>query len=136
MPEPLAITGIDHVSVLITDLTKARDFYGGLLGLREMAKPKTFDFVVLWYDLGHQQLHLLQKPEPDTISVRHFALRVKSVAGAREYLQSRGVPFDETVKIPDADRIFINDPDGTRIELIEWQQPYDPIRIGAKELDR
>ena len=42
---PLGVTAIDHVSVLITDLAKARWFYRDVLGLPEIAKPKTFDFV-------------------------------------------------------------------------------------------
>ena len=65
------ITAIDHVSVLITDLAKTRWFYRDVLGLPEIPKPRTFDFVALWFDLGGgQTLHLLQKPQPDTRSPR------------------------------------------------------------------
>ena len=60
------VTQIDHVSVLITDVERSRRFYGELLGLREIAKPKTFDFVVLWFDLGNQQLHLLLKKDVES----------------------------------------------------------------------
>jgi catechol 2,3-dioxygenase-like lactoylglutathione lyase family enzyme len=106
------------------------------LGLTEVAKPKTFDFVVLWFDLGNQQLHLLLKDRPDTISPRHFALRVADCAAARAYFRSNGVATQETTPIPGADRFFIADPDGNRIEIIQWQRPYDPAASGAKELDR
>src|SRR5581483_11782754 len=64
----LQVTQIDHVSVLVTDLERSRRFYRDLLGLKEIAKPRTFDFKVLWFDLGNQQLHLLQKERPDTRS--------------------------------------------------------------------
>ena len=68
---------LDHCSILITDLANARRFYGDVLGLKEIAKPKTFDFVVIWYDLGGgQTLHLLKKPHPDSRSPRHFALAI------------------------------------------------------------
>ena len=30
----------------------------------------------------------------------------------------------ETTPIPGADRFFITDPDGNRIEIIEWFRPY------------
>ena len=133
---PLQITGIDHVSVLITDVERSRRFYRDLLGLNEIAKPRTFDFVALWFDLGNQQLHLLQKPQADTVSPRHFALRVRDVAAAREHFRGLDVPFDETTKIPDCDRFFIWDPDRNRIEIIQWLEPYDPSRSGATELDR
>jgi catechol 2,3-dioxygenase-like lactoylglutathione lyase family enzyme len=129
------VTSIDHVSVLITDVQRSRHFYRDLLGLREIAKPKTFDFVALWFDLGHQQLHLLQKPQADTLSPRHFALRVKDVRAAREHFQTQGVPFDETTPIPHCDRFFIKDPDGNRIEIIQWLVPYDPAKSGASALD-
>src|SRR5687768_5604903 len=76
MTQPLPIVKIDHVSVLITDVERSRRFYAGILGLREINKPRTFDFVAVWFDLGDQHLHLLQKDKPDTISARHFALRV------------------------------------------------------------
>jgi catechol 2,3-dioxygenase-like lactoylglutathione lyase family enzyme len=132
----LQITQIDHVSVIVTDLEQSRRFYRDLLGLREIAKPRTFDFVVLWFDLGNQQLHLLHKPQPDTQSARHFALRVASCAAARAYFRERGIPIQETTPIPHCDRFFVFDPDGNRIEVIEWLEAYDPARSGAAELDR
>jgi catechol 2,3-dioxygenase-like lactoylglutathione lyase family enzyme len=127
----LQITQIDHVSVLITDVARSRRFYGELLGLKEIAKPRTFDFVVVWYDLGNQHLHLLLKERPDSISPRHFALRVADAAAARQYFAAHGVLTQETTAIPGADRFFIADPDGNRIEVIQWRQPYKPERDGA-----
>jgi catechol 2,3-dioxygenase-like lactoylglutathione lyase family enzyme len=128
---PPTFTQLDHCSVLITDVERSRRFYGGLLGLREIAYPKTFDFTVVWYDLGNQHLHLLLKDRPDTVSPRHFALRVADVAAAREYFRDHGVPVDETTPIPGADRFFIRDPDGNRIEIIQWLRPYDPAADGV-----
>lgn len=120
----LQVTQIDHVSVLITDVARSRRFYGELLGLKEIPKPRTFDFVVLWYDLGNQHLHLLLKDQPDAISPRHFALRVTDCAAARAYFQQHGIAKQETTPIPGADRFFIADPDGNRIEVIQWLRPY------------
>ncbi len=132
----IQITQIDHVSVLITNVERSRKFYRDLLGLKEIAKPRTFSFVALWFELGNQQLHLLKKPEADSRSPRHFALRVLNVAKARAYMKERGIDVEETTLIPDCDRFFIHDPDGNRIEIIQWLEPYDPARIGATELDR
>ena len=123
---PLGVSRLDHCSVLITDVARARHFYGTVLGLPEVPAPRTFDFVALWYDLGGgQTLHLLQKPVPDTVSPRHFALHVADVPAARRYLREAGVPFEETVEIPHCDRVFVRDPDGNRIELIQWRRPYN-----------
>lgn len=128
-------TDLDHVSVLITDVERSRRFYRDLLGLKEIAKPRTFTFVALWFELGNQQLHLLLKDQPDTRSPRHFALRVQDVNAAREYFRERQVPFDETTLIPGCDRFFVHDPDGNRIEIIQWLEPYDPAVSGAATLD-
>lgn len=126
----LPVTHLDHCSVIITDVEISRHFYGELLGLKEIAAPKTFDFVALWYDLGGTYLHLLLKPEADTVSARHFCLHVDDIHAARRHINEKGVPIEETVKIPSAERFFVRDPDQNRIEILQWEQAYDPDRDG------
>jgi len=123
----LTITQIDHCSVLITDVERSRRFYQGVLGLKEIPKPRTFDFVVVWFDLGNQHLHLLLKDRPDSLSPRHFALRVADCAAARAHFHSHGIAMQETTPIPGAERFFISDPDGNRIEIIQWLRPYEAV---------
>ncbi len=135
MTTPPRVTQLDHCSVIVTDVERSRRFYRDLLGLKEIHKPRTFDFVVVWFDLGNQHLHLLRKDRPDTLSPRHFALRVADAASARTYFHEQGIPVQETTPIPGADRFFIFDPDGNRIEVIQWLEPYDPSASGAAELD-
>jgi glyoxylase I family protein len=124
MSVPLQISQIDHCSVIITNVERSRWFYRDVLGLKEINKPRTFDFVVLWFDLGNMHIHLLLKGEQDTISPRHFALRVADTAKARTYFRERGLAIQETTPITGADRFFIHDPDGNRIEIIQWLRPY------------
>lgn len=124
------ISHIDHITVLITDVARARQFYGEILGLREVPAPREFDFIAIWYDLGGQYLHLLLKPHPDTPSPRHFCLHVDDVRAAREELRQKGLAIDETVKIAAADRFFVRDPDGNRVELLQWERPYHPESDG------
>jgi catechol 2,3-dioxygenase-like lactoylglutathione lyase family enzyme len=132
----IRFTHLDHCSVIITDVAKARDFYAGVLGLKVIPKPKTFDFVALWFQLEDgQTIHLLQKPQADTRSPRHFALRVTDVKAAREHFRAHGVEIQETGPIPHCDRFFVSDPDGNRIEVIQWLKPYDPAESGAARLD-
>ena len=126
----IRFTHIDHCSIIVTNVARSRDFYGRVLGLREIAAPKEFDFVAIWYDLGGTYIHLLQKPLADTISPRHFCLHTPDVKAARSYFASLGVPIDETVKIAAADRFFVRDPDGNRIEVLQWERPYDPEADG------
>jgi glyoxylase I family protein len=124
MPPALQITQVDHSSVIITNVERSRRFYRDVLGLTEINKPRTFDFVVLWFQLGDTQVHLLLQEKADAISPRHFALRVRDVAKARTYFREQGIAIEETTPIPGADRFFIADPDGNRIEIIQWLRPY------------
>lgn len=121
----LQISQIDHCSVLITNVERSRHFYRDILGLQEINKPRTFDFVAIWFDLGNMHIHLLLKDKPDAISPRHFALRVADAAVARAYFRERDIPMQETTLIHGADRFFIADPDGNRIEIIQWLRPYN-----------
>ena len=132
----LLLTQIDHVSIIITDVERSRRFYRDVLGLKEIAKPKTFDFIVLWFELGNQQLHFLLKDRPDAVSARHFAVRVADAQAARRHFAAHGVDTQETTRIPQCDRFFVADPDGNRVEVIQWLEPYDPAVSGAAEFDR
>jgi catechol 2,3-dioxygenase-like lactoylglutathione lyase family enzyme len=126
----ISISHFDHVTIIITDVSKARAFYTGILGLVEVPAPAVFDFVAIWFRVGTGYLHLLQKPTADTVSPRHFCLHVPDVSVVRRHLHTLGVSFEESVKIPGCDRVFVRDPDGNRIELLHWESPYDPVKHG------
>jgi glyoxylase I family protein len=125
------ITHIDHVTLIVTDVTNARAFYGEMLGLKEIAPPAAFDFPAIWFDLGGQYLHLLLKPVPDSISPRHPCFHVEDIRAARRHMTTHGIAIDETVAIPGCDRFFIRDPDGNRIEILHWQEKYNSERDGC-----
>ena len=128
----MTITGIHHCSIKVTDMERAVRFYREMLGLQEVAIPSTFASAglhVRWFVLGDQQIHLMPADAPDIISSRHFALHVDDAQAAREHLHGHGIEFRETTVIPGADRIFLSDPDGNLIELIQWQTPYQNVPI-------
>jgi glyoxylase I family protein len=110
---------IDHVAIIVTDVDRAKAFYGGLLNLHEVPRPQSFDFPGAWFQMGATCLHLLGKPGIDSESPRHFCIWVKDVHAAARHLQTAGYPFAWTTKhkIPGIDRFFLHDPDGNRIEI-------------------
>jgi catechol 2,3-dioxygenase-like lactoylglutathione lyase family enzyme len=118
------IQGIHHASILSTDLDRSRAFYTGVLGLQEIKKPSTFGFTVVWFQIGDQHIHLIPADEPDTDSPRHFAMHVEDAKAARIHLKDHGFPVSETTPIPGADRFFTKDPDGNRLELIQFSEDY------------
>jgi len=129
----MKITGVHHCSIKATDMERAVRFYREVLGLQEVEIPSTFlpaGLNVRWFVLGDEQIHLMPADEADIISSRHFALHTVDLPAARIHLTGLGIDFKETTVIPGADRIFINDPDGNLIELIEWHEPYPNVPVG------
>jgi glyoxylase I family protein len=141
--EMLAIETIHHVSLPVSDLDRAKQFYGRTLGLPETDRPP-FTFAGAAFLVGDRTLHLIV-PEPgETPTFRkdkpidshdvHFAIRVRSYAAAVAYLESQGFrASDERTPFPSASnpqpmrlnptgaagfpQIFIQDPDGNVIEI-------------------
>jgi glyoxylase I family protein len=120
----MRLTGIHHSSIVVTDMARARQFYGELLGLPEIERPANFTNPVVWFEIGDEHIHLIPSDHPDPTSPRHFALHVDDARAARDHLRAHGVAITETEPIAGADRFFIQDPDGNTLELIEWQRRW------------
>ena len=87
---------LHHVAISVSDLARAKAFYGGLLGLDEIPRP-AFPFDGAWYRVGDQEVHLIVSRDPTfragkgvTLEDIHFALRAKSFGGALAHLESKG----------------------------------------------
>ena len=117
--DQLRVERLDHVSIIVTDVDRARAFYAGVLGLTEIPRPKSFDFPGAWFQVGPEVIHLLGAPTPDVKGRRHFCLDVSDVHSAARYLEARGLPvrWDTKYKIEGIDRFFTDDPDGNRVEI-------------------
>ena len=115
----ITVERIDHVTVNVTDVARAKSFYTGLLGLTETPRPESFDFPGAWYPIGGTLLHLVGRAQRDPDSSRHFALWVRDVHLTAKTVEGAGYPvkWDTGYKIPGVDRFFTNDPDGNRIEI-------------------
>lgn len=121
----LEIDSIHHISLNVTDLERAKRFYGNILGLQEIERPD-FDFQGAWYELGDRQLHLIVHDPGRTLRGTnevdsrdgHFALRVRSYRQTRDYLISMGLRVkDQPVNKTPWPQIFVTDPDGNVIEF-------------------
>lgn len=121
----LGIEDLHHVSLTVTDLERAKAFYGDTLGLPEIERP-AFDFPGAWYQVGDRQLHLIVHDAPRTlrgtraIDARdgHFAMRVASYRRTRDLLQARGVEMRDSPRNRTPwPQIYITDPDGNVVEL-------------------
>jgi catechol 2,3-dioxygenase-like lactoylglutathione lyase family enzyme len=117
--EQIQVQRLEHVAVVVTDVERARAFYVNVLGLREVARPKSFDFPGAWFQVGPEVLHLLGRPQTEGTGRRHFCLWVKDVHAAAKWVAGSGFPvlWEHTYKIEGIDRFFTADPDSNRIEI-------------------
>jgi len=96
----LEIQTLHHVSLPVSDLARAREFYGTVLGLQEDTNRPAFTFDGAWYHVGDRSLHLIVAEPGEVPTFRqdkaidshdaHFAIRVRSYRRAIAYLESRG----------------------------------------------
>ncbi|HKE82578.1 MAG TPA: VOC family protein [Vicinamibacterales bacterium] len=121
----IGIESFHHVAVCVTDLARAKAFYGGVLGLTELPRPP-FDFGGAWYQLGDRQLHLIV--HPPTLTMRrtmeidakdgHLAIRVASYQQALDHLRRHGIEcLDRPRNLTPWPQIYVCDPDGNVIEF-------------------
>lgn len=125
MPE---IVSLLHVSLLVADLARARDFYEGMLGLRPSPARPEMAFAGVWYDIGAAQIHLICLPEniteTDPVGARpahggrdrHTALGVSGFAALRSKLDAAELPY--TLSQSGRRALFVRDPDGNALELL------------------
>lgn len=119
---------LNHVSITVTDVAKAREFYTGLLGLEEIPRP-AFNFPGIWYSLGNGlSLHIilndeLVRPavEREKIEARypHFALWTDDCDATAERINQLGLVCRDVFSGPTGLRqVFVKDPDGNMVEFI------------------
>lgn len=117
------VESLHHSALLVTDLERAKDFYGRVLGLREIERPP-FNFPGAWYQVGDAQIHLIVYPEkaPKDRKIdpknAHLALRVTDFHETARRLEAEGIKL---VKSPNSitgwPQMYCIDPDGNVIEL-------------------
>jgi glyoxylase I family protein len=114
-----------HASLLVADVARSRAFYEGILGLAASSQRPELGFAGVWYDLDPGQLHLICQPNPDPVTGRpehggrdrHTALGVEDWEGLRRRLDAVGCAY--TLSRSGRRALFVRDPDGNALELVE-----------------
>jgi catechol 2,3-dioxygenase-like lactoylglutathione lyase family enzyme len=119
----VAVYGLDHVQLAMPAGGEqlARHFYGELLGLAEIRKPQNLaSRGGAWFQCGNLQLHLGVESEFRPAKKAHPALLVRDLATLLLTLTAAGCEVrHDPEPVPGIPRVFISDPFGNRIELIE-----------------
>ena len=117
------ILGIHHAQITIPtgEEDRARQFYCGVLGLKEIPKPEALaGRGGFWLEVGERQLHIgVEDKVVDTESKAHVAYQVDDLEHWRSVLTEQEVKVSNGIQIPGMNRFEFRDPFGTRVEFLE-----------------
>lgn len=119
----MTILGLDHVQLAAPAGCEvaARRFYGELLGLADVAKPRSLQGRGgVWFSVGAQQLHVGIEEPFSPARKAHPALRVapSELDTLAQRLAGAGVKVAWDEQLAGVRRFYTQDPWGNRLELL------------------
>lgn len=112
-----------------------RRFYGAVLGLEEIARPRELGGrPLVWFRAGAdgQELHCFEDAELSrNASAQHLCFEVDDLDALRARFAGHGIPIEEAEQIRNRPRCFVRDPSRNLIELTQIDGPYDPAPDGT-----
>jgi catechol 2,3-dioxygenase-like lactoylglutathione lyase family enzyme len=118
----MKIARIDHVQLAmpVGQEAVARQFYEGVLGLVEVPKPSPLaERGGCWFENDAVKIHLGGELDFRPARQAHPALVVDGLNAMKARLTEADVAYRVDDELAGIDRIFIDDPFGNRIELME-----------------
>jgi catechol 2,3-dioxygenase-like lactoylglutathione lyase family enzyme len=118
----MRIVRLDHVQLAMPARgeDQARAFFTGLLGLPERTKPAHLAARGgVWFERDDLKLHLGVEKDFRPATKAHPALQVEGLAELVTRLREAGVRVVDDEPLPGYERVYVDDPFGNRIELLE-----------------
>jgi len=118
----MRITGIDHIQLAMPRGREqdARAFYEGLLGIPEVQKPQNLaKRGGCWFVRDTLRVHLGVEDDFRPAHKAHPAFLVEDLSGLKKLLEAGGFEPKTDEPLEGFDRIYVDDPFGNRIELLE-----------------
>ncbi|HEU5254729.1 MAG TPA: VOC family protein [Vicinamibacterales bacterium] len=116
------ILGFDHVQLAMPrgQESSARAFYSGVLGLIEESKPANLAARGgVWFRGGSLRLHLGVDRDFHPAGKAHPAILVRGLTELAAKCRAAGFPPVTDEPLAGFDRVYVFDPFGNRIELLE-----------------
>ncbi|PIE09688.1 MAG: glyoxalase [Rhodobacterales bacterium] len=123
---PTFLIALHHIQLAIPAGSEddARTFYVGVLRMCEIDKPTALQGRGgCWFESGTIQLHLGVETPFTPARKAHPAFVTGDLDQLCAQLDAHGVDYRRDADLPDARRVFVSDPFGNRIELIEPLKP-------------
>jgi catechol 2,3-dioxygenase-like lactoylglutathione lyase family enzyme len=118
------ILGLDHVQVAMPagQEARARAFYGDVLGLVEEPKPANLaGRGGAWFRGGTLRLHVGVDPDFRPARKAHPALLVQGLNALTARCEAAGFSVVTDEPLEGFERVYVFDPFGNRLELLERQ---------------
>lgn len=118
----MRVKSLDHVQLAMPPgrEAEARAFYGGRLGIPEVKKPPELSQRGgCWFERGALKVHLGVDVDFRAARKAHPAFIVEDLTGLAAALAAAGHPPRPGEAIAGYERMFVDDPFGNRIELME-----------------
>src|SRR5579864_6756845 len=116
------IHSLDHIQLAMPagQEALAREFYSGILGLSEIPKPANLaKRGGAWFEGGNLRVHLGVEADFRPAKKAHPAFLVKRLDALTLRLQQAGIAVVTDEPLEGYKRIYVSDPFGNRIELLE-----------------
>ena len=117
------IIALHHVNVTVPAELEAaaKDFYGVVLGLKQIPKPATSRPSGAWFEIGETQLHLSVEDEAGgQLSSGHVCFTISDLADAEQKFRDAGVEIiSDPRPNPNAPRFYVRDPGGNLLEIAQ-----------------
>jgi catechol 2,3-dioxygenase-like lactoylglutathione lyase family enzyme len=118
----LRITRIDHVQLAMPagGEALARAFYADILGIQEVPKPANLaSRGGCWFERGDLKIHLGVEADFRPARKAHLALLVADLPELQAKLKASGYTLKEDEPLKGYRRVYVDDPFGNRVELME-----------------
>jgi len=114
---------IDHIQLAAPKgcEEEARRFFNGILGFEEIEKPETLKKNGgVWFGYGNIQIHVGVEDPFSPAKKAHPAFEVENIEELKQHLLENNIKIIEDNNLPGANRFYVSDPFGNRIEVLEW----------------
>jgi catechol 2,3-dioxygenase-like lactoylglutathione lyase family enzyme len=123
----MPVERIEHVQLAMPagGEGQAARFYADLLGITEVPKPPHLAARGgCWFERGALKVHLGVEPDFRPAGKAHPALLVSDLGELVNRLRDAGIDIVDDEPLEGYERVYISDPFGNRIELME---PVPPV---------
>jgi catechol 2,3-dioxygenase-like lactoylglutathione lyase family enzyme len=131
------IKKLDHSALVVSDLERARWFYGTVLGLEEIPRPPNFTFGGCWFRGAGFEFHLILAADTTAAAgfgdagsgatrglAHHLGLEVSDLQATEAHLRAHGANIIGG-PLPRGDgaiQLYVLDPDGNFLEFFVWDK--------------